>query len=284
MTESRPRTVGLIGWPVEHSASPAMHNAAFARLGLDWRYVLLPAKPGNLQAAVDTLRQEPFRGANVTVPHKQAIMAYLDRVTGSARGIGAVNTITADEGRLTGHNTDGDGFLAALREAGFAPAGCHALVLGAGGAARSVVYALASRGCGVTIHNRSSARARRLADDMQYLGLPGSITWVNSQAGLAALDLGAFALLVNATSVGMWPRTDASPWPEGLVLPSHWTVFDLVYNPAETRLLAQARLSGATPIGGLSMLVHQGALAFALWTGRDAPLEVMRAAACQTVE
>ncbi|MGC9333775.1 MAG: shikimate dehydrogenase [Anaerolineae bacterium] len=284
MTESGPKTVGLIGWPVEHSASPAMHNAAFERLGLDWLYVLLPAEPGNLQAVVDALRQEPFRGANVTVPHKQAIMAYLDGVTEAVRGIGAVNTIIADRGRLTGHNTDGDGFLAALREAGFEPAGRQALVLGAGGAARSVVCALASEGCAVTIHNRSIARARQLVEEMQHLGLEGPITWVQGEVGLARLDLGAFELLVNATSAGMWPRTDASPWPGGLVLPSHWTVFDLVYNPAETRLLARARSAGAKAVGGLEMLVHQGALAFALWTGQDAPVEVMRAAARQAIE
>jgi shikimate dehydrogenase len=283
MTRSRPNIVGLIGWPVEHSVSPAMQNAAFEVLGLDWQYVLLPVEPGRLEASVHALRQEPFRGANVTVPHKEAVMAHLDEVTAAAREIGAANTIVAERGRLTGHNTDAGGFLAALSEAGFEPEGSSALVLGAGGAARSVVHALASEACVVTIHNRTASRARRLAKDMQHIELPGSIGWVKPETRLEDLDFDAFDLLVNATSAGMWPKTDASPWPEDLALPSHWTVFDLVYNPAETRLLARARAAGAKAVGGLEMLVYQGALSFSLWTGRAAPLDAMRAAARQGV-
>jgi shikimate dehydrogenase len=279
MNPDRPRLVGLIGWPVEHSVSPAMHNAAFEVLGLDWQYVLLPVEPGQLETSVHALRQAPYRGANVTVPHKQAVMAHLDEVTAAARKIGAANTIVAERGRLTGHNTDADGFLAALQAAGYVPAGGRALVLGAGGAARSVVHALASEACPVTIHNRTTARAGRLAGEMQRLELPGPVSWVKGEAGLAGLDLDAFELLVNATSAGMWPAVDSSPWPEGLALPAHWTVFDLVYNPAETRLLARARTAGAKAVGGLEMLVYQGALSFSLWTGRDAPLDAMRAAA-----
>jgi shikimate dehydrogenase len=283
MSHTRRNAVGLIGWPVAHSVSPAMHNAAFERLGLDWRYVLLPAGPDRLEATVDGLRRPPFRGANVTVPHKQAVMAHLDEVLGAAQAIGAVNTIVADGVHLAGHNTDADGFLAALREAGFEPAGCRALLLGAGGAARSVAYALALESGAVTIHNRTPARAERLAEDLGRLALPGRISWLESEMDLADLDLDAFDLLVNATSLGMWPHAEASPWPEGLAMSAHWTVFDLVYNPADTRLLTQARASGAKPVGGLEMLVYQGALSFSLWTGREAPLAAMRAAARQAV-
>ena len=279
MTRTAPHLVGLIGWPVEHSVSPAMHNAAFVRLGLHWRYLLLPAAPGGVGAVVNGLRQAPYRGANVTVPHKQAVIDHLDSISATARGIGAVNTIVAQDGRLAGHNTDADGFLATLREAGFDPAGCRALVLGAGGAARSVVYALASEAGHVTLYNRTRFRAERLVEDVGRMNLPGAVTWLAGETGLAGSDMGAFDLLVNATSVGMWPDRDASPWPDKLAMPAHWTVFDLVYNPAETRLLAQARASGATAIGRLSMLVHQGALAFELWTGRTAPLDTMHAAA-----
>jgi shikimate dehydrogenase len=206
-------------------------------------------------------------------------MPHLDEITGAARDIGAVNTIVVQEGRLIGHNTDGDGFLATLREAGFEAAEKRTLTLGAGGAARAVVYALAQAGCAVTIHNRTTERAAELARHMQRVGVRAPVTEVPTTATLADLDLAIFDLLVNATPVGMWPHTDASPWPETLPLPSRWTVFDLVYNPAETRLLAQARAAGATAVGGLGMLVHQGALAFELWTGQSPPIEAMRVAA-----
>ena len=159
VTEGETQLVGLIGWPVEHSVSPAMHNAAFDALGLRWRYTLLPTPPGKVKAALAELRAQGYRGANVTVPHKRAVMPHLDEITGAARAIGAVNTIVARAGRLIGHNTDGDGFLTALREAGFEPAGRPALVLGAGGAARAVVHALAQPGGTVAIINRTAQRA-----------------------------------------------------------------------------------------------------------------------------
>lgn len=274
--------VGLIGWPVEHSLSPAMHNAAFAALGMNWHYGLLPTPPGTVQATLSRLKKQGYRGANVTVPHKQAVIPYMDEIADSARAIGAVNTIVIQEGRLIGHNTDADGFLAALREAGFEPAGRRALVLGAGGGARAVVYALARAGCSVTIYNRTVQRAAQLAHHMQKQGLRSPVTWVPNTAALNDLELSDFDLLVNATSVGMWPQSDASPWPETLPMPSHWAVYDLVYNPPETRLLAQARAAGARAVGGLGMLIHQGALAFKMWTGVTAPIEVMRIA-CEPV-
>lgn len=274
MARGELQLVGLIGWPVEHSVSPAMHNAAFDALGLAWRYTLLPTPLGGVRAALDDLTARGYRGANVTMPHKQVVMSYLDEITGAAQAIGAVNTIVVQRGRLIGHNTDGDGFMAALREAGFEPAGRRALVLGAGGAAQAVVYALALTGCAVTLYNRTAQRAIQLAHRAQDLGVHVPVV-----TALADLEPAHLDLLVNATPVGMWPRSDASPWPEALPLPSHWTVFDLVYNPAETRLLAQARAAGARTVGGLDMLAHQGALAFELWTGRSPPIDVMRVAA-----
>lgn len=279
MTDNPIQLVGLIGWPVKHSVSPAMHNAAFDALGRRWHYSLLPTPPGRVKAALTDLKAQGYRGANVTVPHKQTVMPYLDELTDAAQAIGAVNTIVRQEGRLIGHNTDGDGFLAALREADFEPAEKRALVLGAGGAARAVVYALAQAGCTIAIHNRTVRRAAQLAHQIQHVGVRAPVTWVPVTTALADLDLAVLDLLVNATSVGMWPHTDASPWPETLPLPAHWTVFDLVYNPAETHLLSQARAVGATTVGGLGMLIHQGALAFEMWTGQHPPLEVMRVAA-----
>jgi shikimate dehydrogenase len=256
-----------------------MHNAAFGKVGLDWEYRLLPTAPGSVEATLGALERDGCRGANVTVPQKQAVMPYLDDISESARVIGAVNTIVVRQGRLSGHNTDGDGFLAALREAGFEPAGRPALVLGAGGSARAVVSALAEAGSPVSIHNRTAERAASLVEHLRDMGVRSPLNSIPEDAELGDLDLGRFDLLVNTTPVGMWPGADASPWPDTLQLPSHWSVFDLVYNPRETQLMAQARASGATAIGGLAMLVHQGAQAFELWTGMVPPTDVMRAAA-----
>lgn len=275
--------VGLIGWPVEHSLSPAMHNAAFEALGLGWQYELLPVPPGQLGAALAGLQADGFRGANVTVPHKSAVIAVLDEIDDAARVIGAVNTIRVRGKVRIGHNTDAAGFLRALREAGVEPAGRRALLLGAGGAARAVAYALAQAGCSVAIRNRTARRAAELVHDMQCLGLGAPVAWVPGEAALGELDLARFDLLVNATTAGMWPRIEDQPWPEALAIPSHWTVFDLVYNPLETRLLRQARQAGALSIDGLGMLVWQGALAFELWTGQEPPADLMRAAALQTL-
>lgn len=271
--------VGLIGWPVEHSVSPAMHNAAFEALGLPWRYTLIPTAPDRLEQEVANLRGGGFRGVNVTVPHKQSVMPYLDEITEAARAIGAVNTIVVEGGRLIGHNTDADGFWRALREAGYEPAGKRALVLGAGGAARAVVYALGRGGSRVSIWNRTAARASSLTLDMQRVNVIPSVV-----ARLSDLEPGNVDLLVNTTPIGMWPQEDASPWPSTLPIPAHWTVFDLIYNPVETRLLARAAAAGARAIGGLAMLVHQGALAFELWTGQSPPTDVMMAAAMESLK
>jgi shikimate dehydrogenase len=236
-------------------------------------------------AKVGDLQRKGYRGANVTIPHKQAVIPYLDQVTDAAQTIGAVNTILFEGDRTLGHNTDAGGFLGALRAAGCEPAGLRAIVLGAGGAARAVVYALVSAGCPVSIYNRTTVRAQALAADLhQVAKTQGAHRPEAIHAHLPELDLGQFDLLINTTSVGMWPETGASPWPEGLPLPPEWIVVDLVYNPRDTRLLAEARAAGATPIGGLGMLVHQGALAFQLWTGHTPPLDIMYAAASSALE
>ena len=283
MTVEAPQRVGLIGWPVEHSLSPAMHNAAFRALGLGWRYDLLPVPPGHLETAMAGLSAGGFRGANVTVPHKSTVMTYLDRIDDAAQSIGAVNTVSLQGRRWIGHNTDAAGFVHALRAGGLEPAGRQALLLGAGGAARAVAYALAGARCTVVIHNRTARRAAELVDDLRRLGLDAPVTWSPGELALDELDLARFDLLVNATAVGMWPNREDTAWPDELPMPAHWTVFDLVYNPLETRLLRQARRAGAKTIDGLGMLVWQGALAFELWTGQKPPLELMRAAALQTL-
>lgn len=278
MTVNDTLRTGLIGWPVEHSVSPAMHNAAFAALGIAGRYELLPTPLADLPQRVASLRRDGFRGVNVTVPHKQAIIAALEGVTDAARAIGAVNTLLDRGGRWIGDNTDGNGFLAALQDAGFAPADKHALVLGAGGAARAVAYTLSQACCAVTLVNRTPKRARQLAADLRLLA-HAAIDALDTPDAVYEVDLTRYHLLVNCTSVGMWPHVDDSPWPDDLALPASWTVLDLVYTPLETRLLASARASGAHAMDGLGMLVHQGALAFELWTGQAPPIAVMRAAA-----
>ncbi len=292
MTENDIQLVGLIGWPVEHSVSPAMHNAAFESLGLCWRYILLPTLPEQVKATLAQLKAQDYRGANVTVPHKQAVMPALDSIAPNARALGAVNTLVT--GRrvdgtpiIGGYNTDDKGFVSALRHGGFEPEeGGHAVIVGAGGAARAVVYGLLWSGIGeVTVLNRTPERAQALVSDLGDLH-----EWPGSMCALpftpkTLVEAGHTAdLLVNATTVGMWPHADASIWPEGVPIPAHLAVFDLVYNPLETRLLRQARESGAHPIGGLEMLVRQGALALELWTGEPAPVSVMRAAAQEALK
>jgi shikimate dehydrogenase len=274
------KLVGLVGYPVEHSLSPAMHNRAFAALSLNWYYVPLPVEPERLGEAIAGLRALGFVGANVTVPHKEAVMSYLDEVAPATQAIGAVNTIVVHEGRSIGYNTDWQGFLTALSEGGFDPQGKRAVVLGAGGAARAVVYALAHAGAQVAVLNRTPARAEALVQDFVLLFpsspplffLPLTLQTLKEQTAEAHL-------LVNATPVGMWPEVDQSIWPEGLPFPAHLVVFDLVYNPRQTKLLRQARRAGAEVIGGLGMLVHQGAAAFELWTREKAPVEMMYKAA-----
>jgi shikimate dehydrogenase len=250
-----------------------MHNAAFAELGLDWHYSLLPTPDDTIASRLEEVRAQ-YRGANVTVPHKERIIAYLDHIDETAKIIGAVNTILVRNGKLEGHNTDAAGFLAGLTQAGFRSAGRHALVLGAGGAARAVVAALKGADCTVTLHNRRPERAIDLAERAG-----GGVRGLPAGTGLEDLDVSHFDLLVNTTPVGMWPDVETCPWPEALSIPSWWTVYDLVYNPHQTRLLDRATKSGAKAIGGLEMLIQQGAMSFALWTGRHPPLEVMRAAA-----
>ncbi len=264
--DGRTRLVGLLGWPVAHSLSPRMHNAAFGALGLNWRYLPLPARPADLSAAVRGLAALGFCGANVTVPHKEAVIPALDGLTAEAAGLGAVNTLIFERREdgaalITGHNTDCAGFVEALRAGGFdLQAGGRAVVVGAGGAARAVIYGLLAAGMTeVVLLNRTPERAAALVrPGVQAMALtPESLVETARKA----------ALLVNATTVGMTPHPEESIWPATAAVPSHLAVFDLVYAPRETRLLQQARAGGATAIDGLEMLVRQGAAAFSRWTG-----------------
>jgi shikimate dehydrogenase len=245
-----------------------MHNAAFRKLELDWIYVACEVAPGAVDAAFSGVRALGFGGLSVTIPHKAAALEAVDEVTDAARAIGAVNTVVPTAGgQLRGENTDGAGFLASLSEEGFKPAGRVCAVLGAGGAARAVVHALAGAGAAdIVVINRTPARAEAAA----------ALAGATGRVGMAA-DVTGADLIVNATPLGLAGSQDLPVDPE--LLREGQLVVDLVPNPAVTPLMRAAELRGAGVAGGLGMLVHQGALAFELWTGRPAPLAVMRAAA-----
>ncbi len=271
------KQVGLIGWPIKHSLSPAMHNAAFAKLGLDWTYVLLPTPPGQLTQSLEELLARNFVGSNVTMPHKRAVIPHLDGLSDAARLIGAVNTIHIQDSKFYGENTDAIGFLNALKESGHDPKGMRVAMLGAGGAARAALFSLLQAGAGrVTVINRTVERAAALVDDLAEVFPASSLNFepLNSET-LAALQ-GQVDLVVNSTSIGMLPQSDASPWLAEVAIPTGAVFYDIVYYPVQTLFLRQAQEAGQKTVNGLGMVVHQGAVAFEIWTGQKAPLETMR--------
>jgi shikimate dehydrogenase len=272
----------LIGDPVEHTMSPAMHNAAYKKLGLDYAYIPFNVKQGGLDKAVEGLRALNVTGFNVTIPHKVAVIPLLDGLDPLAEKIGAVNTVVNDGGKLLGYNTDAEGFLQALLENGIKPKGKKVIVLGAGGASRAISYMLAKNSARVTIANRlqeldwavaiSKLILRDFHQEVQVFEL-----------GQLAMAIDNTDLLVNATSVGMSPDKEASPVPT-VLLKKVPVVFDIVYNPLETRLLREAKAAGAKIISSVDMLAWQGALAFEKWTGQKAPLDLMRGEAVKMLE
>jgi shikimate dehydrogenase len=268
---------GLMGDPVEHSLSPAMHNAAFRALGLDYAYLPFHVRSGDLPAALQGMRALNIRGLNVTIPHKVEVIRLLDKLDPLAEQIGAVNVLLNESGRLTGYNTDAQGFLRMLAGQGIEPRGKNIVVLGAGGAARAICFALASQGAALTIVNRTAARAQACAGDIsKAFGTQVKVLEQDHENLAYALANGG--LLVNATSVGMQPDCGSTPVGRDLLGPN-LTVVDIIYNPSQTKLLKEAAKAGARTISGLEMLIWQGALAFEIWTGRQPPLDVMRRAA-----
>ncbi len=278
------KVVGLIGWPVAHSISPLMQNAAFKELGLDdWVYVSMPVSKYpyiRIKEAVLGLRALGFQGANVTVPYKEAVVPYLEKLSDMAKAIGAVNTIAIDsEGRLIGHNTDGLGFMKDLDEHQIDVSSMDVLLLGAGGSARSVAYALLEHGCPrLTILNRTKTKAEDIANGLAHL-FPNAQLFTGALNKDTIKQLPHAELVINATTMGMLSALDLMPWDEFVSFTKNQVVYDLIYNPHRTKLLKKAEADGAKAINGLGMLVHQGAQAFKLWTGHEAPLEVMKAVA-----
>lgn len=264
----------IIGHPVEHSLSPAIHNAAYKKMGLDYVYLPLLVKSENLKPAIEGLRVLNFRGFNVTMPHKVSIIPLLDRLDSLAEKIGAVNTVVNENGELRGYNTDGPGFLQGLLEYGVEPEGKSTVVLGAGGASRAISYVLARRGARLTILNRKRDRAEDIAAFIRAdLGAEVKVMELGPEQLKAALAKAE--ILVNATSVGMSPDAKKSLVPAGL-LRGGLTVCEVIYSPLKTKLLRDAAAAGARTISGVDMLAGQGVMCFEKFTGQPAPLELMR--------
>ena len=270
------RICGLIGDPVEHSISPAIHNAAFEECGLDFIYLPFHVPADLLEGAIKGMRALGLRGLNVTMPHKVSVISYLDKVDMLAREIGAVNTIVNDGEVLTGYNTDALGFLRSLEENSVQLRAMKVVLIGAGGVARAIGFALAKNGADITILNRKQeiSWAMELAGKIERAFYRPTRAMELNDENLAEA-VGNSQILVNATSVGMVPGINETPvnkkW-----LREDLIVYDVVYNPSETLLLKEARQTGAKTIGGLDMLVWQAAMAFEMWTGQTPPVELMK--------
>ena|SRR5687768_7379994 len=274
--------LGLIGYPLGHSLSPKLHHAALRYCDLQGEYSLFPIEPDDLQrlkGLLDRVRAREIMGLNVTIPHKQNVIQFLDELTSTVYSIGAVNTIYLRNDILIGDNTDAPGFLADLKKflaespAPFLGEGKKkVLVLGAGGSARAVVYALLKDDWNVILAARRIEQAQQLAD-----------LFTNHQLQIADftlsnIELSDITLVVNTTPVGMSPNTDQSPWPDKLPVPQYSAIYDLVYNPDQTKLVKDAHAKGLRAITGRGMLIEQAALAFQLWTGKQVPREIMSSA------
>lgn len=273
MISGKTMVYGIFGHPVEHTFSPGMHNSAFKKLGMDACYVPFAVPPGNLEDAVRAVIPLGIRGLNITVPHKERVLAFLDELSEEARLIGAVNTIEVRNGRLIGHNTDGRGFLRSLREhGGMDPKGKRFLFIGSGGAARAVSFSLALAGAAAIVFRDIDIRkASLLANDIrEKTGVP-AIT--SGQDALPEHAAGADCL-INASPLGL-RKTDSLPVPAEFIKRSH-LVCDLVYNPPETALLRMAKRRRARILSGLGMLLYQGVIALEIWTGGKAPVLVMK--------
>ncbi|MFC1936990.1 shikimate dehydrogenase [Chloroflexota bacterium] len=276
------RVCGVIGDPIGHSASPPMHNAAFKALTLDYYYVAFQVKKEALGKAVQGMRAFNLRGLNVTIPHKVAIIPFLDKLDPLAERIGAVNTVMNDDGVLTGYNTDAEGFLQSLLDRNIEPRGRNVIILGAGGASRAIAFVLARRGSNLLILNRTLDKARDYAARIDQAFRREARAMKLDEENLAKA-LTEADILINATSVGMYPHNDETPVSSHLLKPG-LVVADIVYNPIETKLLREAEAAGARTVSGLDMFVWQGALAFEKWTGLKAPVEMMKEEAIKVLE
>lgn len=277
MISGETKVVGLIGDPVTHSISPNIHNSAFRERGLDYVYVTFRVAPENLYDAIAGIKSLELEGVNVTVPHKTAVIGYLDETDDMARKIGAVNTIKRTDESLKGFNTDGMGARRALGKEVEGIGDKEIVLLGAGGAARAIAFTLADLGSEVTISNRTVSKAEELVAVIgEKTGV--KVNQIPQRRDNLKKAIRDSDILINSTSVGMHPTEDET-LVEAEDMHADLTVMDIVYNPLPTRLLQEAERAGAKTIDGLEMLVQQGAAAFEIWTGESAPVEIMRRAA-----
>ena len=268
------KNFGILGYPVGHSLSPQIYSAAFKAAGLkNYRYIPIPIPPGKLMLAVEGIKGLNFRGVNVTIPHKTTILRYLDAIDADAMIIGAVNTVVNDGGMLTGYNTDVSGFLAALAQANFMPEDSNAVILGAGGAARAVLWGLCKRKAEfITIGARNEQKADALAKDFLQYGAVEGLNW-NSDRFKETVQTAD--IVINTTPLGMFPEVDDMPPVDLKLLPEGALVYDIVYNPVETKFLRTARELGYPTLNGMSMLLLQGKEAYRLYTGAAPDMKVM---------
>ncbi len=274
MINATTRPIGLIGDPIEKSISPQIHNSAFSALRLNYVYLAFRVPKEHLRPAVEAMKNLNFAGFNVTTPHKVSIVNLLDSLDRSASLVGAVNTVKNENGRLVGYNTDGEGAMRALEQKVGQLSGKKVVLLGAGGAARAIAFNLCMRDAALTIANRTLARAKDLAFDIQR-ALGKRVTVIGVRPPELSRALKDANILINATTVGMYPRTRET-LVNARMMHENLLVFDIVYQPLYTRLLREARRARAKTLTGLEMLVQQAALSFEIWTGKQAPLEVMR--------
>ena len=274
VTSGKTRVCGVIGDPIEHTLSPTIHNAAFDHLKLDFVFLAFRVKAADLENAVRGMRGLGIHGLNVTMPHKSTVIGYLDEVDPTVQFLGSANTILNKDGKLSGFNTDGVGALKALRENGVALSEKKVLLLGAGGAAKAIAFSLAKEVGELVVLNRAAEKAKELAETLGRM-FNKKIVGGSLSSDAIAKNLRDSDVLINATSVGMHPEANQS-----IVAPqwlrSDLTVMDIVYNPVETKLARDAKAAGAKVISGVEMLVYQGVASFEIWTGRSAPIEVMR--------
>ena len=279
MLTGKTGNLGVMGWPIVHSLSPAMQNAAIARAGIDAVYTALPVEPALLPTAVAGLRALHFLGWNVTIPHKQAIIDLLDEIDEDAQMIGAVNTVVREDDRLKGYNTDVTGFLAGLAGAGFSLKGKRAVLLGAGGAARAVLWGLIKSGVtrvAIGVRHPEKAELLRQAFAAKASTLGTELAVCHWEAEVFAAELVRADLLVNTTPLGMAPKTDAAPPIDWQQVQRSAFVYDIIYTPRETQFLREAAAEGHPTLNGEDMLVGQGAEAFRLWFGQAPDIALMK--------
>ena len=281
---SKTKTLGIFGHPISHTLSPVMHNAVIKALGLDMAYLPFEVKPPNLKEAINGIKSLGIIGVSITIPHKESVIRFLDDISEEARLVGAVNTIVNKDRKLVGYNTDGSGYMASLKEElGFNPKSKRIIIIGAGGAARGILAALATqKPKSITVANRTLSRAVSLIKAFKGKFRDTRFEAINLDDNMLKMSFNSVDLLINTTSVGM-KQSKALKIPLE-TLPKIAIVSDIIYNPLETLLLKKAKKFGLTTHGGLGMLVHQGARSFKLWTGMDAPMNVMRKAALKALK